>query len=145
MYLIKTYLDKSPIDGIGLFAGEDVPKGTLIWKFIPRFDQEWTPEEFEKLPDIAKTYLRKHGFFMGGKYFMGGDHDQFANHSDCPNIGPGNGLGDDYFALNDIKKGDEITCDYSECNELIGNVPGFENRKYRPVPKQASPLRRARC
>jgi len=33
MFLVKTYLDKSKIRGIGLFADEFIPKGTLIWKF----------------------------------------------------------------------------------------------------------------
>ena len=30
MYRVKTYLDRSLINGIGVFAGEDIPAGTLI-------------------------------------------------------------------------------------------------------------------
>ena len=32
MLLVKTYLDKSPIAGIGLFAAEPIAAGTLVWK-----------------------------------------------------------------------------------------------------------------
>src|SRR5436190_11539229 len=32
MLLVKTYLDKSPISGIGLFAAEPIEEGTLVWK-----------------------------------------------------------------------------------------------------------------
>ncbi len=38
MLLIKTKLDLSKIHGIGLFAGEDIPKGTIIWRFNSLID-----------------------------------------------------------------------------------------------------------
>ncbi len=32
MLRVRTYLAPSPIEGIGLFAAEPIPRGTLIWK-----------------------------------------------------------------------------------------------------------------
>jgi len=45
MLLIKTYLDKSPIHGIGVFAGEFIKKGTQVWEFNPLIDIILTPEQ----------------------------------------------------------------------------------------------------
>ncbi|TIO47875.1 MAG: SET domain-containing protein-lysine N-methyltransferase, partial [Mesorhizobium sp.] len=39
MLLVDVYLDKSPIQGIGVFAKHRIPKRTLIWKLDPRFDR----------------------------------------------------------------------------------------------------------
>ena len=32
-FLVKTSIEDSPINGKGLFAGEFIPKGTIIWEF----------------------------------------------------------------------------------------------------------------
>ena len=50
MLLVKTYLDKSPIHGIGVFAAERIPKGTKIWRFVDGFDRCYTPKQFARLP-----------------------------------------------------------------------------------------------
>ena len=42
MLKVKTYLDKSSIHGIGLFANQDIKKGTLVWAFTEGVDQ-WLP------------------------------------------------------------------------------------------------------
>ena len=34
MLLVKTRLAPSPIAGIGLFADEDIKKGTVTWRFM---------------------------------------------------------------------------------------------------------------
>ena len=48
MNQIKTYIDRSGIEGIGLFAGEFIPKGTLIWK-PSGLDQVFSKEQLENL------------------------------------------------------------------------------------------------
>ena len=39
MLLIDTYLDKSAIQGIGVYAKNPVAKGALIWRLDERFDR----------------------------------------------------------------------------------------------------------
>lgn len=39
MLKVKTYLDKSDIHGIGVFADEDIEENQIIWKFDERFDK----------------------------------------------------------------------------------------------------------
>lgn len=113
MFLIKTYLNKSRISGIGVFAGEDVQQGQLINTFVEGFDRRYTEEDLCALPPAAHDYLRHYSF--GGKdgfIYFPGDNDRFTNHSDDPNTTTtANG---DVLAVRDIRKGEEITCDYRD-------------------------------
>ncbi len=40
MLLVKTFLDKSAIHDIDLFAAEGIRKGTVVWKFNPLVDSK---------------------------------------------------------------------------------------------------------
>jgi len=119
MLLVATYLDKSNIHGIGLFAGEDIPVGTRIWEFNKLIDIIMTPamwEEYKALPStsIDTIFVYK----QGGLYYLSLDHDRFINHSKNDfNISNGkyHHMFDDYtYAIRDIKKGEELICDYTE-------------------------------
>ena len=46
MLLVKTYLEKSAIHGLGVFAGEFIAKGTKIWRFVEDFDRAYSPKQF---------------------------------------------------------------------------------------------------
>lgn len=112
MLLIKTYLDKSKIHGIGLFAAEFVAKGTRVWKFIPGFDIIINKNDFSKLPEAAKKWILHFGYYneKEGGYVVCIDDARFLNHSDKPNV-DGN---DNYYTVTnkDIKEGEELTCNY---------------------------------
>ena len=118
MLLVKTYLDKSNIHGIGLFAGQDIPRGTRIWEYNPLVDHVYTKQEWEELkcslPSgfIDSMYVYK----QGGKYCLNLDNDRFTNHQDEDyNIGNSEDLDNDFtYALMDIKEGEELTCNYNE-------------------------------
>jgi SET domain-containing protein len=122
MLQVKTYLDKSSIDGIGLFADEDIPKGTITWKYIPDVDIEL----FEKEQvEVEYEFVRKYSFFdvQLNKWILSGDNDRFTNHSDTPNTAP---LPDGRMvAICDIKRGEEITSDYfaidCKANQKLSN------------------------
>ena len=38
MLLVKTYLNKSKINGIGLFAKEFISRGAVVWELRKEFD-----------------------------------------------------------------------------------------------------------
>ena len=42
MLLVKTYLDKSRIHGLGVFAAQPICKGAKIWRFVYGFDRFYT-------------------------------------------------------------------------------------------------------
>jgi SET domain-containing protein len=111
MLLVKTYLDKSPIHGLGVFAGEFIRKDTKIWRFVEGFDRHYSPKAFARLPKPARDYIRQHGYRVDGEILLTVDHDHHMNHSDEPNTYLHNGYA---IARRDIRKGEEITNDYRE-------------------------------
>jgi hypothetical protein len=56
MLLVKTYLGKSKLHGLGVFAGQFIRKGTKIWRFVEGFDRFYTLKQFARLPKPAKEY-----------------------------------------------------------------------------------------
>lgn len=113
MLLIDSYLDKSPIHGLGVFASKLIPKGTKVWEFTPGLDKEWTQKEFKQLPEKAQQYILHYGWLdpLTKMHRFPFDHDRFINWSDNPNVG---GTSDEIFALKDIQKGEEITFPFEE-------------------------------
>lgn len=109
MLQVRTYLDKSSNSGIGLFAAEDISKGTITWEFCEDID---VVLEGFILNRIEFEFVTKYAFYdkQLNKWILSADNDRFTNHSDNPNTGP---LPDGrMIALRDIKKEEEITSDY---------------------------------
>jgi SET domain-containing protein len=120
MLQVKTYLDKSPIHGIGVFAAENIKSGQLVWKLNLAIDKIINPnivfESFEL------KFLKIYAYFdlQLDKWILPVDNDRFMNHSDNPNSGPLEN-GDD-IAIKDINIGEEITVNYYDTD-------GFANEK----------------
>ena len=57
MLFVKTKVLPSNIHGLGLFADQFVPKGTIIWKFTPGFDLKFTKEQIERFPKEVREYM----------------------------------------------------------------------------------------
>jgi len=113
MLLVKTYLAESPIEGIGLFAAEDIAKGTTIWRFDERFDRKFSKAERDALPEPAYTFVQKYSYpeSVGSDvYYLDGDHARFMNHSNTPNTD----CETDTIATRDIRAGEELLCDYHQ-------------------------------
>jgi SET domain-containing protein len=111
MLLVKTYLDKSAIHGLGVFAAEFIRKGTKIWRFVEGFDRAYSPKQFAKLPKPARDFIKFHGYRVDGEIIFTADYDCHMNHSDNPNTYLHNGYA---IARRNIAKGVEITNDYRE-------------------------------
>lgn len=135
MLQVKTYLDKSPIlnAGIGLFANEFIPKGTIIWKLDDTIDRIFTEEEYQKLNDLDKEFVDIYSFMYTGKYILCIDNARFFNHSNKPNcISDANDATNLGFTIaqRDIQIGEELTDDYSTFGyseeDLKYNGAGFD-------------------
>lgn len=111
MLLVKTYLDRSPIHGLGVFAAESIRKGTKIWRFVEGFDRCFTPKQFAKLPKPARDYLKDYAYRVDGEILFTVDNDHYINHSEKPNTYLKGGY---TIAAANIAKGVEITNDYRE-------------------------------
>ena len=113
MLLVKYYLANSPIHGLGVFAGEDIPAGTIIWRFVDGFDYTLTTGEYEELPEKARQWIQHYGYYNPdeGGWVICVDEGRFVNHSIQNNI---SSIGDDSVANKNIPKGTELTCNYFE-------------------------------
>jgi hypothetical protein len=113
--LVKNYIGPSKIHGIGIFAGENIKKGTVIWRFNPIIDRRITKKEVASLPKPAKEFLLKYAYMnKRGDIILCADDARFFNHSKNSNTINNDELGtkDTTIAARDIKKGEEITSDY---------------------------------
>lgn len=112
MFLIATRVGRSAIHGVGVFAGEPVAAGQVVWRFHPPFDQVIPEESLVDLPPAVAAYLETYSYRstdLAGKLVLSGDHAKFLNHSDDPNTGE---RPFESVALRAILAGEEITCDY---------------------------------
>lgn len=115
MYVVKTYLGRSEIEGVGVFAGEDIPEGTVVWQMVEGFDQGIDPDVISTYPSRVQAYLRRHAYLNKGKMWLCGDLGMYTNHSDNPNVVSLPNEKD--IALRLIRKGEEITTNYAEFDE----------------------------
>lgn len=122
MLLVPTYLDKSDIQGIGLFAKDYIPEGTMISKFQPGFDLVIPKDDLLKLSSPVIEQVARYSYQNKETldYILCSDDQRFVNHADEPNVlckMPENSTNPDdqeCYAVRDIHPGEEITNDYRE-------------------------------
>jgi SET domain-containing protein len=119
MLLVETKAHKSPLQGMGCFAGEFIPKGAVIWKFSSTVDGAYTQKEVEQLSEPKRSEILSlyHAYIstQTNRYIDPGDNAKYINHSTNANVGTRfeKEIEEDInFALRDIQKGEEITIDY---------------------------------
>lgn len=123
MMVVRTFLDKSPIHGFGVFAKVFVPQGAKVWEFHEKLDLRFTPEEFEALPESVREELEWHMYEPeeGGSYYYEATMGKYMNHSREPNVDFSTvGVG---VALRDIQPGEELTCDYRHFMAKYDDIP----------------------
>lgn len=113
MYAIKTDIRESRIEGEGIFAGEYIPRGTIVY-CLDSSTFFITPNELLLLSEEEKNKVIKYGAQNETGNWMMGEDSKKLNHSCDANV-----LSifvDDIFceiAVKDIHEGEEITTDYS--------------------------------
>jgi SET domain-containing protein len=110
MFLIHTCVKPSSIHGVGVFAGEDLPAGALIWIFDETVDWRLSASQLASFPQPFQARLREYCYRLPeGDYVYCGDNGKYMNHSSTPNCDDG---GDRTVTLRRIRAGEELTCDY---------------------------------
>lgn len=113
--MVSTYVAPSPIDGIGVFAGEFIECGRLLWSLNPKFDIFIHRAEIETYPAHLQDFVARYGYphlELPGIVIVDSDNGRFMNHSLAPNTDFR--IFDRGYALTDIARGEEITCNYHE-------------------------------
>ncbi len=115
MLTVSTYVAPSAIEGLGVFAGEFIERGRLMWSLNPKFDIFIYREEIEGLTPHMQDFIARYSYphlEMPGVVVVDSDNGRFMNHTLTPNTDFR--IFDKGYALVDIAQGDEITCNYHE-------------------------------
>ena len=128
MLMVSTYVAPSAIEGLGVFAGEPIARGQLMWSLNPKFDIFIQVREIETYPPHLQDYIARYTYphlEMEGVVILDSDNGKFMNHSLAPNTDFR--IFDKGYALVDIARGDEITCNYHEFDPTFaGFFPGVQ-------------------
>jgi SET domain-containing protein len=115
-------LKPSPIEGIGVFAIQNIPKGCREMFTNPDVNDKWitvSKKEVATLPGHAQFIVGNYCLYDDENYFIPDngfkkiDVSLFINHSETPNIISIND-GDYFETIRDIKNGEELVIDYGE-------------------------------
>eukprot|EP01087_Luapelamoeba_hula_P003050 TRINITY_DN1287_c0_g1_i2.p1 TRINITY_DN1287_c0_g1~~TRINITY_DN1287_c0_g1_i2.p1 ORF type:complete len:411 (+),score=52.39 TRINITY_DN1287_c0_g1_i2:241-1473(+) len=121
---------ESPIDGLGLFATEFIPKGALVWCDEERnHDTKENWDDVQSFSEDKKKWFLKYCWQVDNNTFVGPksvdhidvDMANYMNHSCNPTTWF---IGDHMLeARRDIQPGEEITYDYAMADSLIERIP----------------------
>jgi|TARA_R100000781_G_scaffold45500_1_gene30804 hypothetical protein len=142
MVRYETDIKKSDIAGLGLFAGEDIPKGSVIAIWCPDLDHGTL--SLEEYLDKRLDNKSEHAFQMTccrwlDNLFVYGDtvsEDGYINHSFDPSMLYYLGI---CFARKEIKKGDELTINFEYIltdNDPWAFVDSKTNKKVDGMPSE---------
>ena len=123
MLLVKTKLAPSGIHGLGVFAEELIPAGTVVWQFQPDFDFRVSEESVALLPEIARAKLLHYSAKWGGGYVISADDSRFLNHSATAANLRTTAEPDCDIATRDIMPGEELLEDYREFDDTFDGRP----------------------
>lgn len=96
---------KSKLNKKRVFAAHDFRRGEVVLKWKSK--RILTKNEVDRLPESERHYV---SHYTHGEYLLQQAPERFVNHSCDPNTKVQNNSD---VAIRDIKKGEEITSDYS--------------------------------
>lgn len=119
--MVKTQIGPSKISGIGLFADQFIPEGTVVWKFQEGFDLLLSKEQIDKLSKPAQIQFYNYSYLdkKYNKYMLCSDDARFFNHSE--NFNCDERIDDTTTATKNIEIGDELTVNYKDFYGDINN------------------------
>lgn len=127
MLVVPTYVEKSEVNGLGLFAGRDIEEGEVIWLFDPNTDLVFDENEYSGIKGFLSKENRDKfdswSYRRGSCYILCADNSNFWNHSETnPNCG---GESPNYtVALRNIKAGEELLENYKDYDNNLQDTEG---------------------
>ena len=117
MFYIKYSLKKSKLHRIGLFAEEEISKNQRIYKENCKLNLSLSKKELLNLTKDEQRIIKHYGYFdkRRDRWHLSFDDIRFCNHSSNGNVSLRKGF---LIAKRNIKKGEELTQDYREFENL---------------------------
>jgi len=137
MYLPRVKIKESQIDGKGVFALENIPKGTIVWKYKPGYDLTYTSDEYEKMNAEEKAILVRSAYLSPWTDLWicppPDDPAHYTNHSNSNNISvkyDESVSSEPYFIANrNILTNEEITNNYYDFDRITQETrPDWTNK-----------------
>jgi SET domain-containing protein len=110
-----------PRMGLGLFATEFIPKGSIVWEFIEGVDIKVPIAKVKEMSVVQQEYFNRYGWIEGEYYLASCDINNFINHSYQNNL---DNITDVTIALRDIEPGEELFSNYSEFDDDFNEYKG---------------------
>ncbi len=117
---VCTRIQRSGTDGVGVFAIKNIKKGTKLFG-SDNAGMVWVSEaDIKHLPKAVAKLYKDFAVLKDGRYGCPPSFNQltpawYLNNSDKPNARCDDNY--DFFAIREIKQGEEITADYSKYSE----------------------------
>lgn len=109
MILIPVEVKRSKIAGLGIFAKRDIRKGERVIGLGTK-ERCYTKAQYSKFSKRYKKILKHFAYWWNGEVIYPLDEVRFINHSCDANV---KNFGKFDKAARDIRKGEELTYDYS--------------------------------
>ena len=125
MLLVPTYVRPSCVEGVGVFAAQEIPAGTAIWRLDERFDRLIHQGEIADLPPSARQFIERYAYpypHNPDLLVVELDNGRFMNHSQEPNtnfLDPDSG-----YTRRTIAADEELFCNYAEFDPGFAMLPG---------------------
>ncbi len=128
MYLFRVVVRNSSIEGKCVFAEENIPKGSVAWKFGDAHDKTMSQQAYDALEKKSRIDLRKISYVSptSGMWVYPPVNDPacFTNHSETKNnlsaMLDRDVSSEPFFVANaDIMTGEELVVNYVEFDESI--------------------------
>lgn len=105
-----------PRMGLGLFATEFIPKGSIVWEFVEGVDIKVSADRVEKMSEVQQEYFEKYAWVEDDYYYSSCDLTNFVNHSYQPNLKI---IDEVMISLRDIYPGEELFENYAEFDDCF--------------------------
>ena len=105
-----------PRMGLGLFAAEFIPKGSIVWEFVEGVDIKVSADRVEKMSEVQQEYFEKYAWVEDDYYYSSCDLTNFVNHSYQPNLKI---IDEVMISLRDIYPGEELFENYAEFDDCF--------------------------
>ncbi len=127
MYLVQTHIDKSDVNGVGVFTDVAILVEQRVWELNRYVDIVLPESEFETLPEIAK-WEYNHSAYHSEKlkaWVLCCDNSKYTNHSlERQNIRFEYSADSEDLvgiAIRDIAIGEELFVNYKEFDQSMKN------------------------